>query len=373
MRIVVLGLSITSSWGNGHATTWRALLRALAARGHDVLFLERDVDWYRENRDLASPPYARVVLYDSLAELGRLCAKDVREADLVIVGSYVPEGVAVADWALRTARGTTAFYDIDTPVTLAKLARGDYEYLSPELIPRFDLYLSFTGGPTLDLIAAKYGARMPRALYCSVDPQLYYPEEQASRWKMGYLGTYSEDRQPGLERLLLEPARCDARGKYVVAGPMYPPDVEWPANVERIEHLPPAEHRWFYNSQQFTLNITRADMIKAGYSPSVRLFEAAACGVPIISDPWPGLATFFEIGKELLVAHDSAEVEKQLADTNAAQRVRIGMLARRRVLDGHTSQHRALQLEQYVRDVLALAEPVRRATSTPLRLRTEEL
>src|SRR4051812_19070102 len=156
LRIVILGLSITSSWGNGHATTYRGLVRELAARGHDVLFLERDVPWYAANRDLARPPYGRAALYGSLDEL-REYARDIREADCVIVGSYVRDGVEVGNWVSGLAKGVTAFYDIDTPVTLAKLAKGDNEYISPELVARYDIYLSFTGGPMLGRIEEKYG------------------------------------------------------------------------------------------------------------------------------------------------------------------------------------------------------------------------
>src|SRR6266496_4368897 len=109
--IVILGLSVTSSWGNGHATTYRSLIRGLAARGHDILFLERDVPWYAAHRDLPNPPFCRTSLYGTLADLECLHRHDIAGADLVIVGSYLPEGVAVADWVLRTARGTRAFYD----------------------------------------------------------------------------------------------------------------------------------------------------------------------------------------------------------------------------------------------------------------------
>ncbi len=229
-------------------------------------------------------------------------AAAVREADAVIVGSYVPEGVAVGDWVTRTAGGLTAFYDIDTPVTLAKLERGDLEYLSPALIPRYDLYLSFTGGPTLERLEREFGSPRALPLYCSVDPSLYFPESCERKWDLGYLGTYSADRQPPLEALLVEPARRWGDGRFCVAGPQYPADIAWPTNVSRIEHLPPARHRAFYNQQAFTLNITRADMVRAGYSPSVRLFEAAACGVPIISDWWDGLGTVFRPGEEILIS-----------------------------------------------------------------------
>ena len=175
LNIAILGLSITSSWGNGHATTYRGLVRELTRRGHTVLFLERDKPWYASNRDMPEPLWGRTELYDSLEDLKARFTGDVSDADLVIVGSYVPEGVAVGEWVTQTARGATAFYDIDTPVTLAKLARGDTEYLAPHLIPRYGMYLSFTGGPTLDLIERQYGSPMSRPLYCSVDPELYSP------------------------------------------------------------------------------------------------------------------------------------------------------------------------------------------------------
>jgi spore maturation protein CgeB len=347
LRLVILGLSITSSWGNGHATTYRGLVREFVARGHDVLFLERDVPWYAAQRDLPQPPYGRTALYASLADLEARFAADVRAADLTIVGSYVPEGVAVGEWVLATARGATAFYDIDTPVTLAKLAGGDHEYLAPDLIPRYDLYLSFTGGPTLTGLEREYGAAMARPLYCSVDPALYYPEPCPPHWDLGYLGTYSDDRQPPLDRLLLEPARRWPEGRFVVAGPQYPDGIAWPPNVQRIEHLPPAAHRGFYAAQRFTLNVTRAAMVAAGYSPSVRLFEAAACGTPIISDPWPGLDELFALGSEILIAASPEDTLRYLRDTPDAERQAIGARARARVLAAHTSAHRAAELEGY--------------------------
>lgn len=348
LRITIVGLSITSSWGNGHATTYRGLVRELARRGHDVLFLEHDKPWYASNRDLPRPPYGRTELYESVGDLKDRFADDVHDADVVIVGSYVPQGVEVGQWVTQSAGGLCAFYDIDTPVTLAKLARGDYEYLSPELIPRYDLYLSFTGGPTLRRLEREFGSPRARALYCSVDPELYYPERREAQWDLGYLGTYSPDRQPTLESLLLSPARQWAQGRFVVAGPQYPASVDWPQNVIRIEHLPPAEHRSFYASQRFTLNVTRADMIQAGYSPSVRLFEAAACGVPIISDRWDGLDTFFRAGEEIVVASDSEAVLSILKQTPESERRRIAQAARERVLAAHTAAHRAAELESYV-------------------------
>ena len=349
LSIVFVGLSITSSWGNGHATTYRSLVGALARRGHDVLFLERDLPWYADSRDLPHPPYGRTCLYRDLPELERLFSAAVAEADLVVVGSYVPDGVQVGRWVIDTARGITAFYDIDTPVTVAKLDRGDQEYLSAEQVPLYDLYLSFTGGPLLARLARDYGARRPLPLYCSADPSLYFPEPVERRWDLGYLGTYSADRQPGLERRLLAVARRLPEHRFAVAGSQYPPTLNWPRNVARIEHLAPGEHRRFYNAQRFTLNLTRQEMIRAGWSPSVRLFEAAAAGVPIISDWWEGLDRLFEPDREILIAGDGDDVIRFLTEVPEDRRRAIGFAARRRVLSAHTAAHRAAELERYVR------------------------
>ena len=349
MRIVILGLSITSSWGNGHATTFRGLVRELARRGHDVLFLERDVPWYARHRDLPAPPWGRTVLYPDLPTLQRDHAEAVGAADLVVVGSYVPDGVAVGDWVQAQAGGLVAFYDIDTPVTLARLERGDTEYLAPRQIAGYGLYLSFTGGPTLRRLERDYGAPAARVLYCSFDPLLYYPEPTAASWDLGYMGTYSDDRQPTVEALLLAPACAWPRGRFALAGPQYPADLAWPANVAHFAHLPPAEHRAFYNRQRFTLNVTRADMIAAGWSPSVRLFEAAACGTPIVSDRWSGIESLFVPGEEIFLADTTADVSRLLRELPEDERRRVGERARVRVLAAHTAAHRAAELEAHVR------------------------
>ena len=352
LNIVILGLSITSSWGNGHATTYRALTRALAARGHRILFLERNAPWYAAARDLPDPPYCRAAIYGNFAEL-KTYAGALRAADLVIVGSYVPDGIAVGEWALGQAGAATAFYDIDTPVTLSLLEHKRAPYISAALIPRYQMYLSFTGGPTLELLERRYGAPMARPLYCAVDPDLYRPlPSRRKRWRLGYMGTYSADRQPALDRLLLQPARRHPTARMVVAGSQYPKPLEWPANVQRIDHIAPAAHAAFYGKQSFTLNLTRASMIEAGYSPSVRLFEAAACACPIISDWWEGLDTFFKPDEELLLAQSPEQITEYLFDLRPGTRRVIGEKARARVLAAHTAAHRAMELEGYVSAVL---------------------
>jgi spore maturation protein CgeB len=147
LSIVFLGLSITSSWGNGHATNYRGIIRALAQRGHDCLFLERDQPWYADNRDMEHLPWGRVRIYRSLNDLKQRFAGAVQAADVVVLGSYVPQGIQVGNWLANATRAVRVFYDIDTPITLASLAGSGCEYLTAELIPMFDLYLSFTGEP----------------------------------------------------------------------------------------------------------------------------------------------------------------------------------------------------------------------------------
>jgi spore maturation protein CgeB len=353
LQITILGLSITSSWGNGHATTYRSLARGLADRGHSVHFLERDVPWYSANRDLPDPPFAATSLYANLDELTSTHAARIRESDLVIVGSFVPDGIAVGRWVCSLCRGVSAFYDIDTPVTLDKLARGECDYLDTELISSYDCYLSFAGGPLLRRLERQFGAPLARPLYCCVDAERYSPQDTTPADDLGYLGTYSADRQPPLERLMLQPARHWPEGRFVVAGPQYPEDFDWPANVRRIEHLPPGEHGDFYGRQRFTLNLTREQMIRTGFAPSVRLFEAAACGVPVISDWWEGLDTFFRPDREILISRSSAQTLAYLRGIDDAVRQRIGSAARARVLSEHTAQRRAEELEGFFAEAAA--------------------
>ncbi|GES41353.1 glycosyl transferase [Rhizobium dioscoreae] len=344
LDIVILGLSLSSSWGNGHATTFRSLIRGLHAEGHHVLFLERDVTWYATHRDLSDADFCELSYYDSMDELRSRFERRLTAADAVIIGSYVPDGVAVIDMVAALKPRLLCFYDIDTPVTLAKLGQGDQEYIAARQMPLFDLYLSFSGGGVLDRLVAEFGVSRAEALYCSVDERLYRNTGEETFWDLGYLGTYSPDRQEKLQKLLIEPARQLPHMRFIVAGPQFPADIDWPENVTRIEHLAPADHASFYSRQRFTLNITRSDMIEAGWSPSVRLFEAAACGTPIISDFWRGLNELFPQDRSILIAHDTADVVGALADLSEEERRGMADLAQRIVHGDHTGRARARQL-----------------------------
>lgn len=351
LDICILGLTLSSSWGNGHATTFRALLRGLKAAGHRVLFLERDVPWYAQNRDLAEPDFCELVYYDDIAGMLANYGDRLNAADAVIVGSYVPEGAELIDALQQLPLKRLCFYDIDTPVTLAKLARGEEDYLAARQIAGFDAYFSFTGGPTLDLLEKRFKVPKALPLYCSVDAERYQPTNDAKRWDLGYLGTYSPDRQPVLERLLIEPARRLPHLRFAVAGPQYPADIDWPENVERIEHVGPSEHASFYSRQRFTLNVTRADMVAAGWSPSVRLFEAAACNVPIISDEWRGLSELLPEGEAIHIARSTQDVVRLLQESSA-DRAAMANRARSIVLRDHTGLARARELARDLMDIV---------------------
>lgn len=341
-EIIIFGLSLSSSWGNGHATTFRALLRGLRAEGRRVLFLERRQPWYLENQDLPDPDFCELEFYDDIGAVLDRHRDRLERAGAVIVGSYVPEGQQLIGALHRLPLQQLCFYDIDTPVTMDLLERGEEQHLARRQVPWFDCYLSFSGGRVLDRLHDQFGARHPVALYCSVDEAAYQPMDVPKRWDLGYLGTYSPDRQPGLEALLIEPARRLPQMRFVVAGSMFPPDIDWPANVERIDHLPPAQHAEFYNAQRFTLNITRDAMRKLGWSPSVRLFEAAACGTPIISDRWPGLTDLLPEGRAVVLADTTDDVVAAL--TGAADPAAMARMARDIILTNHTGRARARDL-----------------------------
>lgn len=356
MKIVIFGLSITSSWGNGHATTFRALCNALHARGHRIVFFEKDVEWYASNRDLPEPPFCSVRLYRDLREILPAMRGELRDADVAVLGSYFPDGITAAELIFDSPARVKTFYDIDTPITVAALReRGATEYLRESQIPGFDIYFSFTGGPLLRELELRFGARRAYPLYCSFDPNQYrrFGVNQRFACDLSYMGTYAADRQPKIEELLCKPAAMLPRRKFIVAGPQYPASLAWPPNVRRILHLNPRWHATFYSSSRFTLNVTRRDMVQAGYSPSVRLFEAAACGAAIISDNWPGLDSFFQPGREILLPCDARDVLHYLTDLRPNEVESIGAAARARVLAEHTSEKRAEQFENEIAATLA--------------------
>src|SRR5581483_926732 len=347
MKIVAFGLSITSAWGNGHATTFRALFEALHRRGHDITFFEKNVEWYASNRDLPEPPYCKLRLYEDWSDIASEVRTELTDADVGLVGSYFSDGIRAIQALLESRAAVKTFYDIDTPITIDGLREnGKTEYLDANQVSGFDVYFSFTGGPMLREIESRFGARAAVPLYCSFDPREYRRFQVNKRFAcdLSYMGTYAPDRQAKLEELLVRPAGQLPEMKFIVAGPQYPKQIRWPKNVRRIVHLNPRWHARFYSSARLTLNVTRREMVIAGYSPSVRLFEAAACGATIVSDNWPGLDSFFTPGREILLPTDSSDVVRYLGLSDSELR-RIGEAAQQRVLAEHTSEVRAVEFE----------------------------
>jgi spore maturation protein CgeB len=364
MKLVIYGLTITSAWGNGHATTYRSLAKALARRGHTIRFIEKDLEWYRSNRDLPKPTFCSVRLYEDWEAEESSLVEEARDADAILVGSYFPDGIAATRALLATDCRPVLFYDIDTPITMSHMRlEGRCEYLEASLIPQYDSYLSFTGGPILEELVQRFGARRATPLYCSVDSGIYSPSPTRAEYvcDLSYLGTYASDRQPKLMELLNAPAKQMSDRSFLIAGAMYPVETEWSRNVGRITHVAPADHPAFYSSSRYSLNLTRADMVSAGWSPSVRLFEASACGAAIISDSWEGLEHFLTPGEEILLASNADDVCTILAEVTEGERKAIGMRAREHILAEHTSEHRASQFEAIV---AACATPLRIAPQT---------
>lgn len=346
MKIIIFGLSVSSAWGNGHATLLRGLFRALAALGHEVHFFEHDQPYYAAHRDARSLPFAQIHFYNDWLENLYAATIELRDADAGIVTSYCPDGAAACELVLESALPRTVFYDLDTPVTLSRLECGEkVPYLPAQSLRGFDLVLSYTGGEALNRLRWELGAQSVAPLYGWVDVASYQrtvpePEFEAD---LSYLGTYSEDRQVRLDELLLGPARRLPERRFLIAGAMYPDTGAWPPNVRYFEHVAPQQHGAFYSSSPLTLSVTRGAMAAMGYCPSGRLFEAASCGTAIVSDWWTGLDTFFEPGKEILVARSEADALAALG-ADRAELARIGRNARERALDCHTAEARAKQL-----------------------------
>jgi spore maturation protein CgeB len=355
MKLVIFGLTVSSSWGNGHATLWRGLIRALDAQGHRVVFFEKDVPYYATHRDFSTMPEANLILYSDWSEVMSLADKHLADADVAIVTSYCPDGIVASELVLDSRTGLKFFYDLDTPVTLHNLRAGQQvAYLGPDGLRDFDLVLSYTGGTALDELRSALGARKVAPLYGSVDPQNHYPVAPVEDYRsdLSYLGTYADDRQAALEKLLIEPARRLPDKKFLIGGAMYPEEFPWTENIFFARHVPPGDHPRFFCSSGLTLNVTRGAMAQMGYCPSGRLFEAAACGVPILSDYWEGLEQFFEPEQEILVANSTEDAIAAL-ELPKDQLATIATRARERTMAEHTADARTRELVELIEQAFA--------------------
>lgn len=350
MKLAVFGLSVSSSWGNGHATLWRGLIWGLARHGHSVVFFERDQPYYAAHRDCHGLPNGELVLYSEWPSVRVSAERALASADAAIVTSYCPDGPRAAELVLGSRVPIKAFYDLDTPITLEQLARGlEVPYLPENGLGDFDLVLSYTGGPALTALSRTLQARRAVALYGSVDLALHKPVEPVARYRsdLSYLGTYAEERQKALVELMLNPAAALPDHKFMLGGSQYPPGFPWVPNLHYVRHVPPHEHSAFFGSARLNLNVTRAPMAEMGYCPSGRLFEAAACAGALISDDWPGIEQFYTPGDELLVAHRAADVIDALSLTDRELRT-FATRALERTHAEHTVERRASQLIEFL-------------------------
>jgi len=357
MKIAIFGLTISSSWGNGHATLWRGLCKALAKLGHEFVFFERDAPYYATSRDWPSLPPAvgesKLVLYSDWALVESRVRRELAECDTAIVSSYCFDAQAATDAILDARHPLAVFYDLDTPVTLDGLRSGkQVSYIPWRGLGDFDLVLSYTGGAALEALRSDLCAQRVRALYGHVDPEVHQPVAPVERYRatLSWLGTYSADRQVMLEELFVAPARLRYQDKFLIGGAQYPEHFPWSDNVYFVHHLPPQEHAAFFSSSRLTLNVTREPMARMGWCPSGRLFEAAACAAAVLSDEWCGLEDFYTPGEQVLVARTTAETLDAL-DMSDAELHAIGRSARERTLDEHTSLHRAKQLIHYLEEI----------------------
>ena len=354
MQILFFGLTISSSWGNGHATPYRALIRALHELNIEAVFYEQDVPYYAAHRDFDSCNYCELILYTDWGTIRESALRRARASEIVVTASYVPGGAHISEELLELDSPLHVFYDMDTPITLNRLQNGGVDYLRAELVPRFDLYLSFTGGDILRTLEQSFGAQRAVPLYGCVDPDLYVrvPRQQRYACDLSFMGTYAPDRADCVHGLFLNAAERLSRQIFLLAGSMYPTEWTFPTNVKRVEHAAPSEHAALYSSSRATLNLTRTQMALSGYCPSGRFFEASACGTPLLTDEWEGLKSFFDLEQELLVVRSTDDVVRALQSPDA-DLARRAARARERTLDEHTGRQRAKQL-------LAACEDARR-------------
>jgi spore maturation protein CgeB len=354
MKLVIFGLTISSSWGNGHATVWRGLCRELARLGHQVIFFEKNVAYYAAHRDFHDIPGGKLILYETWSEALSQARRHLADAEVAMVTSYCPDGIAAAELVV-SSRPLRVFYDLDTPVTLERIEAGHcVGYIGASGLRDFDIVLSFTGGRALLELESRLGAKRAVALYGSVDPAVHRPvmARESYRAELSYIGTYADDRQAMLNALFLEPARRLPERRFLIAGAQYPPAFAWLQNLFFVRHIAPPDHPALYSSSRLTLNVTRRAMAQSGYCPSGRLFEAAACGTPVVTDCWDGLETFFQPGEEILVATQTADVMAAL-ELSDAQLARIAGRARQRAMEEHCAARRARQLEAILDGVAA--------------------
>ncbi len=351
MKIVFIGSTISSYRGNVQSSIYRALLTQLGKIGHSVYFLEYETKANKQYREFSKADYYSLYFFKSLPELKLKNTVLIETADLVIIGSKTPEGSRIIDWVMKTALGLKCFYDLEASKTLGFLENGNNTFIRADQVVKFDLILSTSGGRMLRAFQEKYKARYVCPLYGSVDQELYYPQVKTKEGSLGYIGPFSEDREPSLKEHMFDVAVRLKDHQFGITGIGYTGGNNWPRNIQYIDYLAPDGHRNFYSGYKYALHVTRRNLVTSGYSPGIRLFEAAACGVPIISDYWEGMEEFFEPGKEILLSESTGDTINIILTTPDEVLKEITDRALKKVTQQHSSSRRAIELLSYYLEV----------------------
>jgi spore maturation protein CgeB len=358
LSIAFFGSSLISAYWNGAATYYRGIIRALHSRGHRVTFFEPDAYHRQRHRDIPDPPWAKVVVYSAETSDALLDAlEESRQADLVIKASGVgvfDELIESALIELQTATRHIAFWDVDVPATLDRV-QSNPEDPFRQCIPQYDFILTHGGGQRVIDAYESLGARQCIPIYNALDPDTHFPVKPVPRFEsdLGFLGNRLPDRERRVEGFFLDAARRLSNRNFLLGGAGWQ-DKDRPRNVRYVGHVSTQDHNAFNCSSVAVLNINRESMARYGFSPPTRVFEAAGAGACLISDAWNGIDQFLEPGTEILLARNGAEVAEYVDGLTREQATRIGVAARRRVLDQHTYSHRAEEFEAVLdgRDVM---------------------
>jgi spore maturation protein CgeB len=348
MRIAFFGSSLVSAWWNGAATYYRGIIRALAARGHEVTFYEPDAWERQQHRDIEDPAWARVVVYQPSELAASEAIRDARASDVIVKASGV--GVlddflehAVAD--AKTNSNSTIFWDVDAPSTLDRV-NGNPADPFRELIPRYSAVFTYGGGAPVVNGYLKLGARECVPIYNALDPETHFqvPRDERFAGDLGFLGNRLPDRDARAEEFFFRPAALSPQVQFLLGGAGWN-GKSMPANLRYFDHVYTRDHNAFNSTPRAVINISRDSMARYGYSPATRVFEAAGTAACIITDQWEGIDFFFEPGDEILVAANAEEVISHLGIT-PAQAAKIGQAAYRRAVAHHTYAHRAGHVER---------------------------
>jgi spore maturation protein CgeB len=348
MKIAFFGSSLVSAYWNGAATYYRGIIRALHKRGHRVTFYEPDAFDRQQHRDIEPPEWAEVVVYANAEEAALEQVEAARAADLIVKASGVGVFDELLEAAVLDARrpgGQVAFWDVDAPATLERVIDHPADPFAA-LIPRYDLILTYGGGPPVVADYVALGARNCVPIYNALDTSTHFPVPVDARFRadLAFLGNRLPDREARVEEYFLRAAQLSPDAQFLLGGSGWT-DKPVPANVRKLDHVFTADHNAFNCTPRAVLNISRESMARYGYSPATRVFEAAGAGACLITDEWEGIHEFFEPEAEILVAHDGQEVAGQVAALTSEKAREIGEAARRRAIAEHTYDHRAKLLE----------------------------